>query len=1176
MKIERLDLRAYGPFTGAKLDFGDDEPGLHVVYGPNEAGKSSALRALAAGLFGIGVQTSDDFLHEYSALRIAMTLRAANGERLDFVRRKTKKGALRDASDAEALPDDALRPFLGRVDAEEFQRVFGLDHVRLRDGADRLLDASEGADSLIAGAALGVNDLRSVREALENQAGELFKAAGSKPRINDAVRQWKDLQAEMRRRSMTASAWDDARRTAERLAKERDAASTAERELRARQRELDLVKRNRPRVTRLHDLRARLEEQSTAPDLAESFESRCREAEDLRREAAVRLDQLRRDLEERHESLRALPSDFSLLDHVVTIDELRTMSIEVTKAQLDRERLRARCDENAKERDRLARDLGLQTPLSAASLGDLRLSLGARERCNALVQQHTRLTTERAVAAANLADLERKLARCVERLADGRAAVDSTALANALRLAQRQGEIDAELANQHAARKTAAAELDAGVQRLLGSRAGAVDADAMAARPVPGPAAIEEFSRRFREIEDEERQARAAAADRLAQRGEIEATLDRIAAGGAVPSEQDLGSARAGRDAVWRLVRRAWLERADVTAEARAIDPDHALPETFERSVERADELADRLRRESERVAQQDVRRRQIAAFDRAGEASDEAARDRQVRRERLAAEWRAAWEPSGFEVRDPAAMKDALAERQRLLEARERLRAIEVEIDGLSKRRADTRATLMAALADAGPAPPATIPADALAPLLLLAEERSRELGETARKRRDDEQEGKRLRDEIAKSKGGIETIERELGAWRESFAAATRGIPLRDGEPPDAVPRVLDRIAAIAKHGEDIAGLEQRIERIDADSAELERRIREFRAADVAARPTEDPVAFLGRVGALVESKRREKQEFVSLSAQIEKLEARRSSAAEDHERSSRTLSDLAKEAGATTVDELPELVRRANVKRDVRTKLAETEAMLRGESLPIDEIERRVAALEGRDVEAELDGGEVELEAAKADADRKREVAAESRRELEALERESGAADLATEMSGLAARIREDAETYARLVLAGKLLDAAIDRYRQRNETPLLRHASLRFAGLTQGRYDRVETDVDDDGKAFFLVRESASGSMKRIDALSDGTRDQLHLALVLGSLQHRFESGADPMPLVLDDVLVHFDDDRSLAALEVLADFSRTTQVILFTHHSRIREQAATLAQSRPVRVHHLAR
>ena len=67
MRIQRLHLAAFGPFTDLPLDFGDaaaEGGDLHVVYGSNEAGKSTTLRALIALLFGVDRTTSDNYLHD--------------------------------------------------------------------------------------------------------------------------------------------------------------------------------------------------------------------------------------------------------------------------------------------------------------------------------------------------------------------------------------------------------------------------------------------------------------------------------------------------------------------------------------------------------------------------------------------------------------------------------------------------------------------------------------------------------------------------------------------------------------------------------------------------------------------------------------------------------------------------------------------------------------------------------------------------------------------------------------------------------------------------------------------------------------------------------------------------------------------------------------------------------
>ena len=88
MRILRLDLAAFGPFTNVALDLcadAEDEraagPNLAVVYGPNEAGKSSALRAVRAALFGFDARTPDAHKHPYDALRVGMTVAGPHAPR---------------------------------------------------------------------------------------------------------------------------------------------------------------------------------------------------------------------------------------------------------------------------------------------------------------------------------------------------------------------------------------------------------------------------------------------------------------------------------------------------------------------------------------------------------------------------------------------------------------------------------------------------------------------------------------------------------------------------------------------------------------------------------------------------------------------------------------------------------------------------------------------------------------------------------------------------------------------------------------------------------------------------------------------------------------------------------------------------------------------------------------
>ena len=57
--------------------------------------------------------------------------------------------------------------------------------------------------------------------------------------------------------------------------------------------------------------------------------------------------------------------------------------------------------------------------------------------------------------------------------------------------------------------------------------------------------------------------------------------------------------------------------------------------------------------------------------------------------------------------------------------------------------------------------------------------------------------------------------------------------------------------------------------------------------------------------------------------------------------------------------------------------------------------------------------------------------------------------------------------------------------------------------------------------------------------------------------------QYTGNSEPMPLIVDDILVDFDDQRAEAALCSLCDLADKSQVILFTHHSRVVEQARGL-------------
>jgi uncharacterized protein YhaN len=271
---------------------------------------------------------------------------------------------------------------------------------------------------------------------------------------------------------------------------------------------------------------------------------------------------------------------------------------------------------------------------------------------------------------------------------------------------------------------------------------------------------------------------------------------------------------------------------------------------------------------------------------------------------------------------------------------------------------------------------------------------------------------------------------------------------------------------------------------------------------------------------------------------------------------QRTSERLATLRREAGCDTDAELPEAEAHSESARSIDGK--------------IDELTRQVLILAaGRGLE------EFAGEAEREDPDRLREKLAKiemdmaeaqeefervwknlggSSERLRAMDGRGHAARAAQEAQETMASLRENAERYLRLRLATKILQAEIERYREKSQGPVLRRAAELFPLVTERRFISLQPDYGS-GDEPVLVGVRENGERVALAGMSDGTQDQLYLALRLASLE-KFMADSEPLPLLVDDALVNFDNDRARAALKVLGDLAATTQVIFFTHHQHM--------------------
>jgi uncharacterized protein YhaN len=141
----------------------------------------------------------------------------------------------------------------------------------------------------------------------------------------------------------------------------------------------------------------------------------------------------------------------------------------------------------------------------------------------------------------------------------------------------------------------------------------------------------------------------------------------------------------------------------------------------------------------------------------------------------------------------------------------------------------------------------------------------------------------------------------------------------------------------------------------------------------------------------------------------------------------------------------------------------------------------------------------------------------------------------------------------ERYLKLHTASKLLRWSIDHYRQTRQGPMLSRASDIFADLTLGSFSRLVVDFE--GEIPKLQGHKSGDKLVGVDGMSEGTRDQLYLALRLAALDmHVGQTRA--LPFIADDLFINFDDRRTAAGLKVLGELSRKTQVLFLTHHDHL--------------------
>ncbi len=580
MRLLTLELLAYGPFTDRVLDLSAGKEGIHLIYGPNEAGKSVALRALTGFFFGIPSRTNDNFIHNNARLRIGAKILHSDGSELRAVRRKGLKDTLLNHS-GDPVPDAVLEKYLGGVTRDLFSTMFAMDHEVLVEGGRALVEGGGDIGQSLFAAGMGVSGMRRMVESLETEAGALFKPTGKNPRINRLIQDFKALKRSCAETSLSSKDYISHDETLHSAIKEKEIVGRELLKLSSERNRLERLHRAIPRIASLSDHRTDVREMGEVRSLPPEFSKQRQEAQDRLHRARSSQTRLMKDLKTIQDDRARISPERSLIKAQEEIRDLFLRSGSHKKAMVDLPKRRADKYRLFEEAKAILKKLGPEWDINNAESHRLTDALIARIR-ELGRDLDPILERQEAVHRVNL-ELESEILAKKEDLSPIPAQKDPRRLKEALNQVLKQGDLSEHLNKIKTELKMRRENLDLHLKGL-GLWAGTMEK--LESLIPPPEETIDQFEIDFSENYSQRRRVDQALREQLERLMGQDRQMEALRAVGSIPRVEALEQARNDRDEGWRKVKEAWLlPKSDVNKNRSYDAIANDLAESYEKSV---------------------------------------------------------------------------------------------------------------------------------------------------------------------------------------------------------------------------------------------------------------------------------------------------------------------------------------------------------------------------------------------------------------------------------------------------------------------------------------------------------------------------------------------------------------------------------------------------------------
>ena len=1150
MRFSKLHLDKFGMFTDTVLDVSG--VGVNVIVGRNEAGKSTAMDAIAQLLYGIPMQSAHNYIHNNPDLRIGGTFVDSSGNFLEIYRIKKNGPSLRSPS-GEVVKDEVLLQLLGGVNEDVFTTLFSISHDEIAQGGAALLGSDGELGAALFGAGTGLTTLNSVLAKLDSRAAELFKSTGSRPLLNATLARYNDLTATIKQASRSAK---DVDALTARLneAKKKQIDSEAGLESTSLQlHKAERVRRAKVPIIRLRTAIGELADlASQGPLVNAQILMYLSKATDDRFKSNTSIAELDTALAALNPKLEGLIVDEQLIAQSGSINDLNQQVGTLSMNSNDLPSLNKQVGDLERALEGLLRKVPDGCRRDSSGMPDL--TAVESSSVKRLVARRNLLEPALETARSALAESERQLSIDESNLTSLREPADVVNLTAAIARIRQKGQLEVGIEKLHAEAERVVATISAELASVR-MREAPRNADAI---PIPDSASVHDIDSAVATAHNELEAAKTEL-DRLrSERGKAEGDLQSLIREADPPSSAELAAERKRRNDGWQLVRAAWLGPASARNEMETWTSGEPLDQAYEASVVNADALADRMLGDAQSVERRSFLEQQITSSAAPIATQEGLVKERSIALDTAVERWNGLWVRLGVETGDRKDMDNLLAKVNASGANAIQLRALDEQLAAQRKAVEAAKSDLRTLLTEAGDSPNEQLTLEALldrAESLCAQENRNREDRSIA------QIAVAAATKAVENSAAKLDGLNKSLAEWLDEWTAAMAPLGLSAETIADDVSDLLTTISEVDTMSTEldekrrrVTGIERRIKKISNELAVVLARLAHLEVDS-------------GDAATVIDGLKTRLDATVEVRARRETLEKERDDKLSDKGSASTTL--------AKADADIRQCVEQSNLADEeaLRSSAARTEksaelegliAQLKGELLnatgaALSQVEREVDEL----VEADLDELIEEL-SYRRDALRKENDdilldVGGLRSQFDEIDESDKAALAAEQAQEELAKLRDHTDEYVRVVLAKQLLEREIEEYRERNQDPILGRAAELFMRLTLQRYTGIETDTGGRGKVV-LQAKTAAGSLIEVSKLSTGTRDQLYLALRLATLEHVTTKGQS-VPLLLDDLFVHFDDERTKAGLQVLDELSSSMQILLFTHHERVAEQAS---------------